>query len=97
MNVTRRAGRSLTVEELRDALSGAHRNDPVRIVVAGEPIEVESVIAVTASVEIHCATHPVDSAALYLLVEIAEGAYTLKQAKIQAAGILRRAGIEVEA
>jgi hypothetical protein len=99
MQITRPAGRSLTVGELREALATCPDNTPVNVLLGDEEGEVAPVLRVASTrflAEIVVdSVDPTD--ALDLLYAIAQGEYTLKNAKVEAKIVLRAAGIEVSA
>lgn len=90
-------GAWLTVGELRAALADLDDRTPVKLDVNGTQVGIAEIATSRFLVEVVAAAFAADSAALDLLAEIVEGAYTVKQAKVQAVGVLRAAGIEVEA
>jgi hypothetical protein len=98
MSITKPAGHSLTVGELRDALADLDERTPIEITlgIAGERVDLLCVERAGQEVEI--AVGSVDPYPLLdLLAEIASGEYTLRQAKAEAADALRAAGYEVQA
>ena len=98
MSITKPAGRSLTVGELRDALADLDERTNVEITlgIAGERVELLCVERLGQEVEI--AVGSVDPYPLLdLLADIVAGECTLRAAKIAAADALRAAGYEVRA
>lgn len=89
MDITRPAGRDLTVSELLDLLARAHRNDAIRLVVNDRPVGVALAVGTVGAVE--PIAEPVEPA------DIAAGEHALKQAKEQARLVLANAGIKVQA
>jgi hypothetical protein len=96
MSITKPAGHSLTVGELRDALADLDERTCVEVTlgVAGERVDLLCVERAGQEVEIAIGSvdpHPL----VDLLAEIVAGEYTLKQAKAEAALVLRAAGYKV--
>lgn len=99
MQITRPAGRGLTVGELREALADLPDLAPVNVLLGDEEGAAAPVVRVAATrFAAEIVVDSVDPAdALDLLVEIVAGYYTLKQAKAEAILVLRAAGIELSA
>lgn len=97
MDIIRPAGAWLTVGELRPALADLDDRTPVTLDVNGTEVGVREVMASRFLVEIAARGFRADSDALSLLAEIVAGDYTLRQAKVEAAIVLRDAGYEVQA
>ena len=98
MNITRPAGRALSVGELRAALDGLDDRDDVTVMLSGNALPVERVTTTIGTVEMDCGERRVmDDEALDLLVCIARGDYSLRDARAEAHSVLEAAGIEVEA
>jgi hypothetical protein len=98
MSITKPAGRSLTVGELRAALADLDERTPVEITlgIAGERVDLLCVERAGQEVEI--AVGSVDPYPLLDFIgEVHSGEYTLRQAKAEAAVVLRAAGYEVQA
>jgi len=99
MQVTRPAGRSLTVGELYEALATCPDNAPVNILLGDEEGSTAPVVRVTAMrFGADIVVDAVDPSGLISFAEeVVNGEYTLRQAKAEAILVLRAAGIEVSA
>jgi len=98
VNITRPAGRALSVGELRAALDGLDDRDDVTVTLSGDVLPVERVAVTIGTVEVDCGERRImDDEALDLLACIARGDYSLTAARDEARALLESAGIEVEA
>jgi hypothetical protein len=99
MQITRPAGRALTVGELREALVTCPDNAPVNVLLGDEEGVAAPVVRVAATGFLaDIVVDAIDpSAAFGLLEEIVAGEYSLRQAKAEAILVLRAAGFEVSA
>jgi len=99
MQITRPAGRALTVGELREALATCPDSAPVNVLLGDEEGAMAPVVRVAATGFLaDIVVDAVDPAGLIDFAEdVVNGEYTLKQAKAEAILVLRAAGFKVSA